>query len=123
MFANVDFGVSKTFKINERAAFRFDANFFDLLNHPNFLNPGALGTGGNNFASGTSSGNSAKPQAIPAVTASRSWRFGSISDDLRSAIWADLKGRPFLLRYCAVIFLGRTISCLVNPGAPSVLLA
>jgi len=48
-FANVDFGVSKSFKINERAAFRFDANFFDLLNHPNFLNPGAISTGGNNF--------------------------------------------------------------------------
>jgi hypothetical protein len=46
-FANIDFGVSKTFKINERAGFRFDANFFDLLNHPNFLNPDG------NFANGT----------------------------------------------------------------------
>jgi Carboxypeptidase regulatory-like domain/TonB dependent receptor len=48
-FANVDFGVSKTFKISETMGFRFDANFFDLLNHPNFLNPGSLATGGNNF--------------------------------------------------------------------------
>ncbi len=40
-FANVDFGVSKTFKINERMGFRLDANFFDLMNHPNFLNPGS----------------------------------------------------------------------------------
>jgi hypothetical protein len=48
-FANVDFGVSKAFRINERMGFRFDANFFDLLNHPNFQNPGAIGTGGNNF--------------------------------------------------------------------------
>jgi hypothetical protein len=46
MYANVDFGISKTFKINERAAFRFDANFFDLLNHPNFENPGASAGGG-----------------------------------------------------------------------------
>jgi hypothetical protein len=38
-FANVDFGVSKTFKLNERMKMRFDANFFDLFNHPNFLNP------------------------------------------------------------------------------------
>jgi hypothetical protein len=30
--------------------FRFDANFFDLFNHPNFLNPGAIATGGNNYA-------------------------------------------------------------------------
>ena len=32
-------------------AFRFDANFFDLLNHPNFENPGQDGGGGNNFQS------------------------------------------------------------------------
>ena len=51
MFANVDFGISKSFKISERARFRFDANFFNLLNHPNFLNPGQDGGGGNNVAS------------------------------------------------------------------------
>jgi hypothetical protein len=38
-FANVDFGVSKNFRITERVKMRFDANFFNLLNHPNFLNP------------------------------------------------------------------------------------
>ncbi len=53
MYANVDFGISKSFKINERMAFRFDANFFDLLNHPNFENPGAGGGGGENFNSST----------------------------------------------------------------------
>jgi hypothetical protein len=47
MFTNIDFGVSKGFKINERMAFRFDANFFDLLNHPNFENPSAAGGGAN----------------------------------------------------------------------------
>ena len=46
-FANVDFGLSKSFKINERMAFRFDANFFDLLNHPNFQNPSSGGGGAN----------------------------------------------------------------------------
>jgi hypothetical protein len=51
-FANVDFGISKGFKINERMALRFDANFFDLLNHPNFLNPSTLGGGANCGASG-----------------------------------------------------------------------
>jgi hypothetical protein len=58
MFANIDFGVSKGFKINERMAFRFDANFFDLLNHPNFLNPDSTGGGANvsagNFGQSTS---------------------------------------------------------------------
>jgi len=38
-FANVDFDVSKRFKINERAGVTFQANFFDLFNHPNFFNP------------------------------------------------------------------------------------
>lgn len=38
-FANVDFGVGKGFKINESAKFTFEANFFDLFNHPNFQNP------------------------------------------------------------------------------------
>ena len=47
MFTNIDFGVSKSFKINERMAFRFDANFFDLLNHPNFENPSTGGGGAN----------------------------------------------------------------------------
>jgi hypothetical protein len=51
MFTNIDFGVSKSFRLSERMAFRFDANFFDLLNHPNFENPGAGGGTGNNFNS------------------------------------------------------------------------
>jgi len=49
MYTNVDFGVSKNFKITERMKMRFDANFFDLLNHPNFENPTA---GSNNIFSG-----------------------------------------------------------------------
>ena len=44
-FANVDFNVSKKFKITERAALTFQANFFDLFNHPNFLTPCSLGAG------------------------------------------------------------------------------
>jgi hypothetical protein len=38
-FVDVDFGVSKNFKISERMKVRFDANFFNLFNHPNFQNP------------------------------------------------------------------------------------
>jgi hypothetical protein len=41
----VDFNVTKAFKINERAKLTFQANFFNLFNHPNFLNPTA-GAGG-----------------------------------------------------------------------------
>ena len=51
-FANVDFNIAKRFKITESAGLTFQANFFDLFNHPNFLPPGisAIGTaaGGTN---------------------------------------------------------------------------
>lgn len=46
-FANVDFNVSKKFRITERTALTFQANFFDLFNHPNFLPPGVSGSGTN----------------------------------------------------------------------------
>lgn len=49
MFANADFGVSKSFRITEGTKLRFDANFFDLFNHPNFTNPGAAANGSNSF--------------------------------------------------------------------------
>jgi len=38
-FANIDFGISKGFKITGSAKLTFEGNFFDLLNHPNFANP------------------------------------------------------------------------------------
>ncbi len=59
-FTNVDFGLSKTFKINEREGFRFDANFFDLFNHPNFAMPqgnfGSPGTFGTSISTILGSG-------------------------------------------------------------------
>jgi hypothetical protein len=38
-YANVDFGLAKKFKIGESSAFQFQANFFNLFNHPNFAIP------------------------------------------------------------------------------------
>jgi hypothetical protein len=38
-FVNFDFGISKAFKITEGTRLRFDANFFNIFNHPNFKNP------------------------------------------------------------------------------------
>jgi hypothetical protein len=38
-FFNTDFGVKKTFKLTEKVGLRFDANFFNIFNHPNFLPP------------------------------------------------------------------------------------
>jgi hypothetical protein len=38
-FFNTDFGVKKSFKITETSSLRFEANFFNLFNHPNFASP------------------------------------------------------------------------------------
>src|SRR6266571_3185472 len=35
-FVNTDFGVAKKFRFRERMALQFQANFFNLFNHPNF---------------------------------------------------------------------------------------
>jgi hypothetical protein len=50
----VDFSATKKFKINERAGVTFQANFFDLFNHPNFLVPSHnLASGTNGLLTGT----------------------------------------------------------------------
>jgi Carboxypeptidase regulatory-like domain len=55
-FFNTDLGFGKTFKINERAAVKFEGNFFNIFNHPNFLPPvGDLSEG--NFGQSTSTFN------------------------------------------------------------------
>jgi hypothetical protein len=45
----VDFGVAKSFRINERAKLTFAANFFNLFNHPSFSNPDSNLNDGANF--------------------------------------------------------------------------
>ena len=40
-YANVDFNVTKRFKVTETSGLTFQANFFNLFNHPNFLLPDA----------------------------------------------------------------------------------
>jgi len=39
-FSNLDFAVSKSTKLNERLNVQMRADAFDVLNHPNFNNPG-----------------------------------------------------------------------------------
>ncbi len=46
-FQNVDFNVTKTFRIVENVRLQLQGNFFNLFNHPNFGNPGF------NLSSGT----------------------------------------------------------------------
>jgi hypothetical protein len=45
-FWNVTTTVQKRFQITESAAFRFQANFFNMFNHPNFTRPSQLITSG-----------------------------------------------------------------------------
>jgi len=46
---DVDFNVTKKFTVTERTALTFQANFFDLFNHPNFLPPTAGSQGSMNI--------------------------------------------------------------------------
>jgi hypothetical protein len=39
---NVDFTAGKIFKLTERQSLRFQAEFFNLFNHPSFANPSAV---------------------------------------------------------------------------------
>ena len=58
-FHNVDFSVSKTFKIRESLSAQFWVEVFNLFNRPNFVNPfGGPGGGGsiNPSRAGTSTG-------------------------------------------------------------------
>lgn len=50
-FFDTDMGFAKAFKINERAAVKFEGNFFNIFNHPNFLPPD-LSLGGANLNNG-----------------------------------------------------------------------
>jgi hypothetical protein len=38
-FFDSDFSINKNFKLTERLAFGFGANFYNVFNHPNFTNP------------------------------------------------------------------------------------
>ena len=45
-FFNTDLGTFKNFSIKERLKIQFRAEFFNIFNHPNFMNPGTTVSGG-----------------------------------------------------------------------------
>jgi hypothetical protein len=53
-FFNTDIGFGKTFKITERANLKFEGNFFNIFNHPNFQLPDANLNDGAAFGQSTS---------------------------------------------------------------------
>jgi hypothetical protein len=49
-YINFDMAFSKTTAITERVKLEFRAEFFNLFNHANFLNPGAVNNGNGTFS-------------------------------------------------------------------------
>jgi hypothetical protein len=56
-FTNFDFSLTKTSQLTEKVAMEFRADFFNLLNHPNFSNPLLPGFGIDVFGSSHAEGN------------------------------------------------------------------
>jgi hypothetical protein len=48
-FRNLDLSVDKNWKFRERLTAQFRAEFFNVLNHPNFFSLGAIGHAGSQF--------------------------------------------------------------------------
>jgi hypothetical protein len=53
-FFNIDLGFGKTFKISEKMGLKFEGNFFNILNHPNFNAPNSDLNGFTTFGKSTS---------------------------------------------------------------------
>jgi hypothetical protein len=51
-YVNFDLAFSKTTAITERVKIEFRAEFFNIFNHANFLNPGVINNGNGTFAGG-----------------------------------------------------------------------
>ncbi len=56
-YVNFDLAFSKTTAITERVKFEFRAEFFNLLNHANFTNPGIINNANGTFAGGAGGNN------------------------------------------------------------------
>jgi hypothetical protein len=54
---NFDLAVSKTTTITERVKLEFRAEFFNIFNHANFLNPGVTNAGNSTYSGGSSGSN------------------------------------------------------------------
>jgi hypothetical protein len=52
-YVNMDLAVSKTTAITEKVKLEFRAEFFNLFNHANFLNPNAINNGDGTFTTGS----------------------------------------------------------------------
>jgi hypothetical protein len=82
-FRNWDFSVIKDIKLKERLTTQFRAEFFNILNHPNFYNPqGPAGAGFNDpggsktFGCGCNTPDQASPNPVLGTGANRSIQLG-----------------------------------------------
>ena len=79
-FFDSDFTINKNFKITERVAFGFGANFYNIFNHPNFTSP-------DNFAGDTTFGQ------ILSTTAPPTGPYGSFFSGLPSGRIIQFQGK------------------------------
>ena len=56
-YTNFDLAVSKTTAVSERVKIEFRAEFFNVFNHANFLNPGVTNSGNGAYSGGSSGSN------------------------------------------------------------------
>ena len=56
-YINFDLAFAKTTPINERLKLEFRAEFFNIFNHANFLNPGVTNSGNGAYSGGSSGSN------------------------------------------------------------------
>jgi len=87
-FRNWDFSVTKDWKFKERLDAQFRAEIFNILNHPNFSNPGGIGTGagyndpsigeptGGGFGCGCVTPDQASPNPVLGAGGSRAMQLG-----------------------------------------------
>jgi len=79
-FFDSDFSINKNFKLTERMAFGFGANFYNVFNHPNFTNP-------DNFLSDSTAGQ------ITTTTAPPTGPYGSFFTGLPSGRIVQFQGK------------------------------
>jgi hypothetical protein len=84
-FFDSDFSVNKNFKLTERVAFGFGANFYNIFNHPNFASPINTWTG-----TGTSAGNFG---SVVETTAPPTGPYGSFFSGLPSGRIIQFQGK------------------------------
>jgi hypothetical protein len=85
-FTNLDLSLFRTFKINERFNFQFQAEAFGVTNTPHFLNPGGNTNG--TFSAASSTYSNAASNTFGVITSTLGGRQGTNLDGAREIFFA-----------------------------------